>query len=177
MRLLTRRTFIQAGAVLGAVAGMLPWRPAVAGKDKPVDPNAAPLRPKTDEDWKFDCGKYWVADLGEATDYSETPCLTIAHYKNNKGELMQDDKIYVRWERIDPKTKDWIILSAICTHLKCKIEYDPEGDKFKCPCHKSEFSLEGEVLRKPARKKLPSYSDMLINQEGHLYLRRKAEQS
>ena len=42
-----------------------------------------------------------------------------------------------------------------CTHRGC--QPDPVGDRFVCPCHGSEFDLEGAVLRGPAERSLPRY--------------------
>lgn len=46
-------------------------------------------------------------------------------------------------------------LSAVCTHQGCEVR--PASDRLQCPCHGSAFSLEGEVLRGPAKKPLPVY--------------------
>ena len=42
-----------------------------------------------------------------------------------------------------------------CTHQGC--QPDPVGDRFVCPCHGSEFDMEGAVLRGPAERPLPRY--------------------
>ena len=48
------------------------------------------------------------------------------------------------------------VLSAHCSHLGCIIN-KVEGDKLVCPCHGSEFDLEGRAVKGPAYKPLPSY--------------------
>ena len=45
------------------------------------------------------------------------------------------------------------VFSAHCTHLGCKID-KMEGDRFVCPCHGSEYNLDGEVIKGPAYKNL-----------------------
>jgi len=40
-----------------------------------------------------------------------------------------------------------------CTHLGCYIN-KVEGDKLVCPCHGSEFNLNGEAIKGPAIKPL-----------------------
>ncbi len=42
-----------------------------------------------------------------------------------------------------------------CTHRGCQPE--PEGDRLVCPCHGSEFSFTGDVLRGPAERPLPRF--------------------
>jgi Rieske Fe-S protein len=45
------------------------------------------------------------------------------------------------------------MFSAHCTHLGCAIATFREG-KFICPCHGSEFTKDGKVLKGPAYKSL-----------------------
>lgn len=40
--------------------------------------------------------------------------------------------------------------NAECPHLGCKIGFNPEKDRFGCPCHDSSFGLDGKVLGGPA---------------------------
>ena len=42
-----------------------------------------------------------------------------------------------------------------CTHQGC--QPDPVGDRFVCPCHGSEFDMEGAVLRGPAERPMLRY--------------------
>jgi Rieske Fe-S protein len=53
------------------------------------------------------------------------------------------------------------VLSAICTHRKCKLEAEPDRS-FYCKCHGSTFDPAGHVTEGPARRDLPvlpSYTD------------------
>ncbi len=45
------------------------------------------------------------------------------------------------------------VFSAHCTHLGCKID-KMQGDRLVCPCHGSEYDLEGKVLKGPAYRDL-----------------------
>jgi Rieske Fe-S protein len=44
-----------------------------------------------------------------------------------------------------------------CSHFQCDVAWSPPGGKFVCPCHGSEYSPAGEVLKGPAKKPLRSY--------------------
>ncbi len=45
-----------------------------------------------------------------------------------------------------------------CTHLGCRQKWNQEKGLFECPCHGSEFDLEGRVKRGPANRPLPRFS-------------------
>ena len=42
-----------------------------------------------------------------------------------------------------------------CTHQGCQA--DPDQDRIRCPCHGSEYSLDGRVLQGPAEQSLTRY--------------------
>ena len=41
-----------------------------------------------------------------------------------------------------------------CTHLGCKLTWNPEESSWDCPCHGSRFNKEGRILNNPAQKPL-----------------------
>lgn len=48
--------------------------------------------------------------------------------------------------------KDGVLtaLSTSCPHLGCAVDYEPAEKKFKCPCHRSAFGLDGKVEEGPS---------------------------
>ena len=50
-------------------------------------------------------------------------------------------------------------ISGICTHQSCEVSaYDGSNSVFVCPCHGSQFDLDGNVKKGPASTKLRSYN-------------------
>ena len=49
---------------------------------------------------------------------------------------------------------DITVFSPICTHLSCRVDWDPRSGQFVCPCHGSVFSIDGKVLAGPAPRPL-----------------------
>ena len=64
-----------------------------------------------------------------------------------------------RWQA---EKRVWIVstpegmyaFEARCTHLGCTPRWVKEADRFKCPCHGSNFNIEGDVVAGPAPKPL-----------------------
>lgn len=48
-------------------------------------------------------------------------------------------------------------MSAVCTHLRCILDWDAEKRILDCPCHAGSFDLNGNVLSGPAPRPLESY--------------------
>ncbi len=49
------------------------------------------------------------------------------------------------------------VVSAVCTHLGCSVQWAAERDRFECPCHGSLFNSRGQVTSGPAQTSLPWY--------------------
>lgn len=41
-------------------------------------------------------------------------------------------------------------INAVCTHLGCVVPWNTSENKFKCPCHGSQYDKTGKVVRGPA---------------------------
>ena len=48
--------------------------------------------------------------------------------------------------------------SAICTHLRCVLEWDEETKTILCPCHAGSFDRRGNVLSGPPTRPLRQYT-------------------
>lgn len=55
--------------------------------------------------------------------------------------------------------------STVCPHLGCAVDYDPAAQKFKCPCHRSAFGLDGSVEAGPSPRPLDTLE---VKEEGGL---------
>jgi cytochrome b6-f complex iron-sulfur subunit len=47
-----------------------------------------------------------------------------------------------------------VMLSAICTHMGCTVEWDAGEDEFVCPCHRATYDSSGDVISGPAPQSL-----------------------
>ena len=55
---------------------------------------------------------------------------------------------------VKTKTGDIIVLSAVCTHLGCIVQWEKDKQDFLCPCHAGQYSADGTVLSGPPPRPL-----------------------
>ena len=54
-------------------------------------------------------------------------------------------------------------VSAICTHMGCTVNYNEGIGRMHCPCHGSEFALDGGNIKGPAKRPLKRYAVAMEN--------------
>ena len=54
---------------------------------------------------------------------------------------------------------DFLALSSTCPHLGCQVHWEPQNDRFFCPCHNGVFDPTGTPLEGP-----PKQSGLSLNQ-------------
>jgi menaquinol-cytochrome c reductase iron-sulfur subunit len=76
------------------------------------------------------------------------------------------------WKIYSEKGTAWVVKTAegkllafspICTHLGCAYHWDTNKSDFICPCHGSEFALDGAVLSGPAPRPLDRFETKVEN--------------
>ena len=59
------------------------------------------------------------------------------------------------------------VISAVCTHLGCTVQWREKRREFDCPCHGSRFRQDGSVASGPAPRALPWYP-LSLSPDGYL---------
>jgi cytochrome b6-f complex iron-sulfur subunit len=49
-------------------------------------------------------------------------------------------------------------VSSICTHMGCDVLYHKDLGHIRCPCHGSQYGLDGHNIKGPAKRPLKQYS-------------------
>jgi Rieske Fe-S protein len=60
-------------------------------------------------------------------------------------------------------------VNSVCTHRGCDVLYDRDLGHIRCPCHGSQYGLDGHNIRGPARQPLASYK--IHVSEGQVVIR------
>ena len=62
-----------------------------------------------------------------------------------------------------------VAYSGLCQHRGCGVQYDGEGERFVCPCHRSVFSLSksGACVEGPSQRGLPRVT--LEDRDGEVF--------
>jgi menaquinol-cytochrome c reductase iron-sulfur subunit len=61
------------------------------------------------------------------------------------------------------------VLSAVCPHLGCSLQWRDSKHEFECPCHAAAFAPDGSKLGGPAPRGMDSLETQIQN--GHLMVR------
>lgn len=86
-----------------------------------------------------------------------------ADFAYGPPSFMSDEKIFVFHER----EAGFHVVSAVCTHLGCTVQYFKSDDRFHCPCHGSIYQANGTVVHGPAPKPLPWF-EITLATDGQL---------
>jgi Rieske Fe-S protein len=79
----------------------------------------------------------------------------LADYRVGEGRLVRHGITPFYVVRLDATRV--LALSAVCTHVRCILGYDPARRTLVCPCHDGRFDLSGNVLSGPPSRPLPGY--------------------
>ncbi len=61
------------------------------------------------------------------------------------------------------------VLSAVCPHLGCSVQWRDSKHEFECPCHSAVFAPDGSKLGGPSPRSMDSLETQIQN--GHLMVR------
>lgn len=74
----------------------------------------------------------------------------LAAHPTDSRELVLGLKAEATWLIVEDKKVVPFAINAVCTHLGCVVPWVPAENKYKCPCHGSQYDKNGKVIRGPA---------------------------
>ncbi|GAC1307908.1 MAG: hypothetical protein NVSMB21_12520 [Vulcanimicrobiaceae bacterium] len=72
-------------------------------------------------------------------------------FKDKRPDLYANPASAVKYDAV---TMSFVMFSSICPHLGCRYQWDGAQKRFICPCHGSQFGVQGEHLAGPAPRGL-----------------------
>ena len=84
------------------------------------------------------------------------------NYPEGPPTLIPEEKVF-----IDRDDKGIYAMSAICTHLGCRVLWMESEKGYHCPCHGARFNREGINIEGPAPRPLPRLG-MSMNRDGRI---------
>ncbi len=72
--------------------------------------------------------------------------------------------------------EDFVALSSTCPHLGCRVHWEPQNDRFFCPCHSGVFDPTGRATEGPPADAGQSLSKFPLKiEKGLLYIKVQLE--
>jgi menaquinol-cytochrome c reductase iron-sulfur subunit len=56
-----------------------------------------------------------------------------------------------------------VVLSNVCTHLSCRVNWESDKQQYVCPCHDAHFNIDGKVVSGPPPRPLDVYQTKVDN--------------
>jgi cytochrome b6-f complex iron-sulfur subunit len=78
----------------------------------------------------------------------------------DKAGQLQTQEVAVSRDPVNPQKL--LAVNLKCTHQGCIIKWETGEKKYECPCHDSNFSADGKVLKGPATKPLATYPVKIV---------------
>jgi len=154
---ISRRDFIKVTTgIIGGIIGIGVGVPAVGYLLQPA------FRKATAEAW-IPIGKLDSFPVGVPTPFSFTRTKI-----NGWEKTATSYGGYVLRKSEDPQ--DMLILSSRCTHLSCRVNWNPDAKVYTCPCHDAKFSEEGAVLAGPPPRPLDRFTQFKVDEESNLLI-------
>lgn len=90
-----------------------------------------------------------------------------------KGESMTfvtpaGAKIVIARQGTGAAAEDFIALSSVCPHLGCQVHWEPQNQRFFCPCHNGEFDPSGKPVAGPPAAAGQRLLEFPLRVEGNL---------
>jgi menaquinol-cytochrome c reductase iron-sulfur subunit len=153
---LSRNDFVKVtvgalGAIMGAIVGI----PAIGYLISPA--------------LKIQKAEAWIA-LGPLANYpvgTPTPFSFTRTKVNGWEKTVNTYGGYV----LRKSEADTVVFSNVCTHLSCRVTWQPDVQEYVCPCHDGHFDINGLVVKNPPPRPLDQYETKV--EDGNLSIHLK----
>jgi len=115
---------------------------------------------------KISSADVWIP-LGPLTDYPVgMPALfSFTRSKVNGWEKSTNSYGVFVYRKSETET---VVLSNVCTHLSCRVNWNDANQEYVCPCHDATFDSDGQVISGPPPRPLDVYESKV--EDGNLFI-------
>lgn len=85
-------------------------------------------------------------------DYPDLKKSAFSEVKVGEGKIIEKDQEKYAVSR--DENNQLHVVSAVCTHMKCIVNWNNAEKTWDCPCHGSRFTSQGKVIEGPAKTDL-----------------------
>lgn len=103
----------------------------------------------------YPIARYLYPPKGTEASVSSTVAATVGELATNAAKIFRFGNrpgILIHTPQGELKA-----FSAVCTHLNCTVQYDPDASVIWCACHNGKFDLNGQVISGPPPRPLEAY--------------------
>lgn len=93
-------------------------------------------------------------DVGPRTQFSADVPVKVDLYTDRRDAWVVTPKVKVGSCWVLERDSGLVAYSSVCPHLGCAVDFDAAAGAFKCPCHRSEFDLNGAPIHGPSPRPL-----------------------
>jgi glycine/D-amino acid oxidase-like deaminating enzyme/nitrite reductase/ring-hydroxylating ferredoxin subunit len=140
------------GMTHGTIAGIL-LTDLVQGRENPWETLYDPKRARVQRSSAFEFLKENLNVAAQFIDYLTPGEAKEDEIPRGEGRVIRRGMHKIAAYRDDSGTLHE--RSAVCTHLRCIVDWNPAEKSWDCPCHGSRFDPMGKVLNGPAISDLP----------------------
>ena len=90
-------------------------------------------------------------------------------FGEKKTVILKHEKFSAPIYLVKKSENDYDALLMLCTHKGCELR--PAQNYLLCPCHGSEFSNSGDVIKSPATEKLKKFETGSDDQNIYVYVK------
>ncbi len=92
--------------------------------------------------------------VGKRSQFSPTIPVKVDLFASRRDAWTRVDSVKVGSAWVLEQDGKLIAYSTTCPHLGCAVDFDANDGVFKCPCHRSEFKLDGAPASGPSPRPL-----------------------
>ena len=113
---------------------------------------------------------HWI-ELGDVREFSERaePTQVVVTAPTEEGYSTHDKQVRLYVCASTSADEGVAVLSAVCSHKGCNVNWRSAETRFACPCHGGTFDREGAVLGGPPPRPLARVQTR-VDEQGRLFV-------